>query len=198
MSKLCANLLEDTLYEVLITTGGDYVNTKPFGVCFKDDYIILNLYPNKTLNNLKCNPEFLIQFTSNPLTYTKSLFNKLETTDYVQDNILLTADYVIYAKVDKFNLKKHTDNYGSVNLTEIVADIIKIKEINTQPPLINRATNKIMDLLINYTRLNFMDNNQKTSYINDILNSESFIKKTGNKLHIESLNIIKKELNLEE
>lgn len=198
MNDSTINLLEDTIYEVIITSWIEDVNFKPFGIKFSNNKVILNLYPNKTLYNLKVNPEFIIQFTQNPLIYTKALFNQLTTNDYDENYILHSSDFIINAKVSKIIPHNHKDEYGNVILTQIIADIIQINQINYTPPIINRATNKILDLLIEYTRLPFMDINKKNTYEDKLINSEDFIKKTGNKLHMQSLKILKKEFNMEE
>ena len=194
MDDIEINLMENTIYEVIITSFNKQVNFKPFGIKFNNKKVILNLYPNRTLKNIKTNPEFLIQFTTNPLVYTKALLNKLTPSDYNKEYFLLDSNIVIKANVYSICEYVHEDNYGKVTLTQITANIGEIHEINNQPPVINRATNKIIDLLVDYTRIPYMNSTQKNDYINKLQNLSSVIKKSGNNQHIQSLKLLKKEI----
>ena len=199
MNKSTINLPENTIFEVLVTTTNNQKpHTKPFGMKIQDKQVVLTLFPNKTLNNIKNNKEFLIQFTLNPLIYTKASLNKLTSKDYQNNNILKEATVILRLKVNKIIELKNNDIYGENIITTIFSTVTDIKQENIQVPAINRATTKIIELLVDYTRYNYMDSNQKSSYINKIIESENIIRKTGNKNHNKSLNLIKKELNIED
>lgn len=190
------NMEEDTIYEVLITSKGDDIHTKPFGIKINNNKLILNLYPNKTLSNLKKNNSFLVQFTSNPLLYTKALFNELDVNDYSEDYTLKDVSCVLKAKTIELKEHKVEDKFGKNSITTIISDIIDISIKKNQIPVINRATNLLIELLIDYTRYNFMNEVQKNYYIDKILKYENLIRKAGNYNHIQSLRIIKKEIGL--
>ena len=111
-----------------------------------------------------------------------------------KEYFLLDSNIVIKANVYSICEYVHEDNYGKVTLTQITANIEEIHEINNQPPVINRATNKIIDLLVDYTRIPYMNSTQKNDYINKLQNLSSFIKKSGNNQHIQSLKLLKKEI----
>lgn len=49
MDDIEINLMENTIYEVIITSFNKQVNFKPFGIKFNNKKVILNLYPNRTL-----------------------------------------------------------------------------------------------------------------------------------------------------
>ncbi len=188
-------LEENMTYEVLITTKDNTkINTKPFGIRYKNNQIILNLFPNKTLENIKKNNEFIIQFTQNPLIYTKALLGQLKSDDYQDENILKDATYIIKAKATSITKKKQEDKYGKNIITTIKSEIISTKEIHPQISVINRATNKLIDLLVEYTRLNYTNKNHKIEYIKKLDDLQKFIIKTGNKNHIDSINLLKKEI----
>ena len=55
MDDIEINLMENTIYEVIITSFNKQVNFKPFGIKFNNKKVILNLYPNRTLKNIKTN-----------------------------------------------------------------------------------------------------------------------------------------------
>ncbi len=191
MKKDRLSLQNDTIYESLITTvnSDNTINTKPIGIIFENNQIRLDLFYNRTLQNIKCNKIFTIEFTTSPLLYTKALFNKFNPTDYKKEGNyynLLKSDYVIHAKlikIDKF-----------MNKSKIIAEIVNEQEENNSIPTINRATNKIIELLVKYTRINFMTKEEKQLFKEEIIKSEGFIEKVGNQNHIESFNILKSEI----
>ena len=56
MNKSTINLPENTIFEVLVTTTNNQKpHTKPFGMKIQDKQVVLTLFPNKTLNNIKNN-----------------------------------------------------------------------------------------------------------------------------------------------
>ncbi|WP_455645198.1 DUF447 domain-containing protein [Methanosphaera sp.] len=186
---------ENVIYEVLITTISNGIShTKPFGMKINDNKIILNLFPNKTLHNLKQNAIFIIQITQNPLIYVKAATNQLSANDYYDDKILKQADYILKSKVISMKEIEINDKYGKNILTEITAEPIELKKLKDTIPMINRATNTIINLLVDYSRFYAMDDFEKKKFYEKIVDSERIIEKTGNKNHLESLMILKKEV----
>jgi len=191
------NIEEDTRYEVLITTSGNdnSHNTKPFGVVFKGNIVKLNLYPNTTLKNIRDNPSFIIQITSNPLIFTKALLNKLDASDYNDEGILNGASYALYANTIDYMGVIQEDNYGKTQITKINAEVTDVIKLNNSPSIINRTTNKIIELLVKLSRLPYLSKDEVSSFKKEVDNSLKFIVKEGNQNHIDSLTLIKQELN---
>ena len=152
------NIEEDTRYEVLITTSGNdnSHNTKPFGVIFNGNIVKLNLYPNTTLKNIRDNPSFIIQITSNPLIFTKALLNKLDDSDYNEEGILNDVSYILYANAIDYMGVIQEDNYGKTQITKINAEVTDVIKLNNSPSIINRTTNKIIELLVKLSRLPYL------------------------------------------
>lgn len=188
---------ENMIYEVLVTTYDDdkKYNTKPFGITFKENNVILNLYPNNTLNNIKRNSSFMIQLSSNPLMFTKALLDKLDVDDYDEDGILKKTSYIIYANATDYVGVIHEDKHGDICITRTTAEITDIIKINNSPSIINRATSRIMELLVKLSRLQFMTNDELLLFEKEVDDSLRFIVKVGNQDHIDSLTLIKQELN---
>jgi len=192
------NILDErTTYEVLITTKnvGEEVHTKPFGIKLIDNKLILNLFPNITLKNIKSNPNFKVQFSLNPLIYTKAFFNKLNDDDYIENDVLVCSDYTIDAKVEDILRFIQEDNYGTSVYYRITAEITGFKKLKNKMPAINRSTNTILDLLVKVSRFHLMSSEEKNNLIEEINKTYKFILKEGNQNHLDSLNLIKKELN---
>lgn len=188
---------EHTTYEVLITTRNidGTVHTKPFGIKLIDNKLILNLFPNTTLKNIQSNPNFKVQFSLNPLIYTKAFFNKLNKMDYIENEVLVCSDYIIDAKVEDILRFIQYDDYGTSVYYRITANIINFKKLKNRMSTINRSTNIILDLLIKASRFYLMNSEEKNQLINEINKNYKFILKEGNQDHLDSLNLIKKEMN---
>lgn len=191
------NIEENTRYEVLVTTHNDdnSYNTKPFGVLFKGNNVILNLYPNSTLKNIRNNPSFIIQLSSNPLIFTKSLLDKLDDSDYNENGILKKAPCIIYAKAFDYVTIIHEDKYGDTPITRITSEITDMIMMNNSPSVINRTTNRIIELLVKLSRIKYMNNDDLNLLEKEIDESLKFIIKEGNQDHISSFTLIKEELN---
>lgn len=189
-------LEENVSYEVLITTcSGSSPNTKPFGIRIRNvDEVILKLYNNNTLKNITSSDEFLIQFTQDPLVYTKALFDKLTGEDYLPDNILRTATTTIKAQKQDMNPTTIKNQYGQSQLTIIKAKITRIQQHNTQIPVISRSTNKIIELLVKISRINMMTKEETEQLKKEIKKESKFIIKEGNQKHIDSLTLINSQM----
>jgi hypothetical protein len=185
------NFEEDMIYEVLMSTKNEdgSLNVKPFGLKIKDNLFVLNLFPNKTLLNIKNNLEFTVYFLQDVFIFTKALTSNLDYEEFLNE-----INYEIPCKISNSSVSIIEDNYGKNITTTIIAEPIKIIEHKEAFPIINRASNKIMELLIDFSRYDFMDVDAKNNFIEKVNSSETIIRKTGNKKHLDSLNLLKKEL----
>lgn len=187
----------DALYEVLLTSqnnNGSY-NIKPFGIKFnKDGQIEITIFPNKTLKNIKNNPFITIQFTQNIDVYVRALFNKLVDSDFLDDKILNETNTAIDAKVVSMTEEVREDAHSKTTITHVVCDIIDVSQINLAIPVISRPTAMIMEDLIRYSRVKFMNVNEMCEYLKDMEDSIDFIKDQGNKIHLDAINLICSEL----
>ena len=188
---------EHTTYEVLITTIGsdEKLHTKPFGIKLQGNKLILNLFSNNTLNNLRYNPNFKVQFLLDPFIYTKALFNKLNDDDYFEKGILKDTSYVIDAEVDNMLKFIQEDKYNTTFYYRITADILRFKKLKNKIPTINRSTNRLLNLLIKSSRFYLMNDEEKNELIKEMNNEYKFILKEGNQRHLDSLNLLKEEID---
>ncbi len=183
-------LEEGNIYEVLIATenGDGTLNIKPFGVKFEEQHFVLHLFPNKTLFNIKQKKSFTVYFTNDVLAYTNALFGLLDDFD---------KDFAVECEVENISSDQVADSYGKNIAAIITAKVIKIIEHDKTLPIINRATNHIIDLLVEFSRYSFMDVDKQTQFVEKIESTENIINKCGNKKHKKALNLIKKELKQE-
>ena len=72
------NLEENVTYEVLLLTGeGVNVNIKPFGLRYTGESFVFDLFPNRTLLNIKRVGTLTVYFLYDVLAFTKAFFDEL-------------------------------------------------------------------------------------------------------------------------
>lgn len=185
------NLDENTVYEVLIFTEcGDNFSIKPFGMRYDGENILLKLYPNNTLFNIKKNNAFTIHFTTDVLLYTEAAFSLLDESSLKLMNCSVTCEVISY------DTSKIEDDYGVNVITTIMAKPIKIIENKQLIPTINRATNKIIELLVDCSRYDYMDVQAKVEFKQKLASVEEFVEKNADEKHKKSIEIIKKGLEV--
>lgn len=184
-------LEEGMTYEVLISTENEDKsrNIKPFGLKVKDNLFVLKLFPNRTFFNIKRTEEFTVYFLHDVLIFAEALTSGL---DY--GNLLDKVNYEVECKVLNSDATGIEDAYGKNVTTTIMAKPLNIIEHKKSLPIINRASNHIMELLVDFSRYDLMDVDAKNNFIQKVDSSEKIIEKTGNKKHMDSLNLIKKGL----
>jgi len=163
------NFEEDMVYEVLISTKNEdgSLNVKPFGLKIKNNSFVLKLFPNKTFLNIKNNLVFTVYFLQDVLMFTKALTSNLDYEEFLNE-----INYEIPCKISNSSVSVIEDNYGKNITTTIIAEPIKIIEHKETLPIINRASNKIMELLIDFSRYDLMDVDAKSNFIEKINSSE--------------------------
>lgn len=180
------NLDEDTVYEALVSSSdGNCFNIKPFGVQVKDNGIVLGLYPNHTLVNIKRTGTFDVHFTEDVLLYTKAALGLLD------EDCRSLMDVSIRCEVTGYDAIPVEDSYGQNILTIIHANMVKIIENKSTYPTINRATNKIIELLVDYSRYDYQDID---ALIEKLEKTDKFIQKNGNNKHKKSMELLKKRI----
>ena len=190
ISMIFEKMDSDTIYEVLISTRGadGNLNIKPFGMSLHEGNVVLKLYPNNTLFNIKKKGSFDLLFTYDVLMYTKSILGLLS------EDSLESVDCRVSCKVMDFVVDKVEDTYGKNITTTIIAKPVNIIKNDLTMPLISRAKNKIIELLVDYSRYEYMDVDAQEKFIKKLEKTSDFIQKNGNKKHKQSINLLKKEI----
>ncbi|RAP44932.1 MAG: hypothetical protein BZ135_07180 [Methanosphaera sp. rholeuAM6] len=184
-----------SVFEVLVATenSGGCVNIKPFGVIYDGENFVLNLFSNESLLNVKDTGKLTIYFTDDALLFTRALIANL-TADELTGSVACG----VCCEVTVIGSSSVEDSIGKNTTSKIIAKPIKIKEYNKALPIINRATNHIIELLVDLSRYQYMNVHARNKFIEKILESEKTIRKTGNKKHEKAIKLIKKEINMKE
>ena len=185
-------LEEDVVYEVLLCSHDldDNNHVRPIGMRFDGEFLVFSLFNNRTLTNLVDNPHFSVFFTNDSLLYVLALLGSLDCDDYFWSNV----SHIFNCDVLSFDEKIIDDSYGTNTTTKIIAKVVNIKEINPTLPLINRATNNIIELLVDFSRFDLMDVYEKNNFYEKLDYCENIVNKTGNKKHKKAIRLIKKEI----
>jgi len=172
------------LYETIVTTlnGEGEGNAAPIGViCKSPKEVILYLYEGShTLSNILATGNFTVNITDDPILFTEATLGDLESDYFIPYSeylILKGASSFFTATMKKVKSIKRRDRYGESRLFIITADVKRIcKGKNFKEPL-NRSIYAIIESLINYTRINRVEN--KGDIIDRILEMKRVVDKVG-------------------
>ena len=184
------NLEENVTYEVLLLTGeGVNVNIKPFGLRYTGESFVFDLFPNRTLLNIKRAGTLTVYFLYDVLAFTKAFFDELTL-----DELGGICHCSIQCDVKSMESYMTDDSYGKNILTRIIAEPTEIITNNLTLPIINRATIHIIDVLVDFSRYEYMDVDARNNFKEKIRLIEKTVEKTGNTKHRKAMEIIKNRM----
>lgn len=195
-------------YEAIITTvdKDGNSNASPFGVrVLENDEIFLRIFDGgNTIKNIKDKKEFIVNITADPLMFTLSTINTIpeehlsripnKTTDdelvYIRD-----ADAYFICKVTSMKSSyRENDSIKDTGINFIKAKIVKLNINNKCVRPINRGIHALIESLVNYSRINIVDDETRKQFIERFIESERMIKKVGNEKEKESIKLLKDDL----
>ena len=195
-------------YEAIITTvdKDGNSNASPFGVrVLENDEIFLRIFDGgNTIKNIKDKKEFIVNITADPLMFTLSTINTIpeehlsripnKTTDdelvYIRD-----ADAYFICKVTSMKSSyRENDSIKDTGINFIKAKIVKLNINNKCVRPINRGIHALIESLVNYSRINIVDDETRKQFIERFIESKRMIKKVGNEEEKESIKILKEDL----
>jgi hypothetical protein len=189
-------------YEVILTTKNNEGtrNAAPFGTIAKGTNEIVNRIFNgsKTLENILENREFMVNITSNPIYFTLSLLDNIPNEYYVDDESLVLKDVDGYFKAIVNNTKKFIkkdDPISPVEAIYICSDVKDIVKNKSNVVAMNRGIHCIIESLVNYSRVDKVDEEQLNYYLDRFRENERVIKKVGSKEDKLAIKMIKESLN---
>lgn len=185
------------LYETIISTENEdnIPNAAPIGVICKDtSEIVLYLYEGThTLQNIKLNPQFIVNITKNPLLFTNCTLGDL-STDYFEkynDNYYIkNADAFFIATINSIKEVEKEDNIGKskVNVIKANVDEIIIKNEPVEP--LNRAIFAIIESLVYLSRIEIVDDETSEIYLKRIKEMSRLVSRVGGLEHKKAMNSI--------
>ena len=193
-------------YEIIITTidSDGNTNAAPFGLrVLEDDEIFLRIFDGgNTIRNIKDKKEFIVNVTDNPLMFTLSSINTIPDeylTKIPKENselaYLTDADAYFICEVKSIKSSyRENDPIKDTGINFIKAEVIELNIKNKCVKPINRAIHALIESLVNYSRINIVDEEKQKYFLERFEESERIIKRVGNKKEKEAIELLKDDL----
>ena len=192
------NMNKGQLYEAIITTKNELgeKNAAPFGVtCRGNDEIMLKIFKgSKSLENILKTKEFVVNITSNPLYFTYATINTINPIYFEKNNSLKDCD--AYFKCEVSNIKEATRK-DSIKISEAMIIIAKVTSITINKKYtkaLNRAIYSLIQSLVDFSRIDIVDENTREEYLIKFKKSKKLIFKVGSKQEKESIKLLENKL----
>ena len=201
-------MYKDQQYEVIITTidNNGKSNAAPFGLrVLEDNEVFLRIFEGgTTIKNIKEKEEFVVNVTTDPLMFTLATTNTIpdeyltrisnKTQSSNELAYLTDADAYFICEVKSLKTSLREDDIKSSNVNFIKSEVVKLNIKNKCVKPINRAIHALTEALVNYSRINIVDEDTRKYFIERFLESERVIKRVGNEKEKESIQILKDDL----
>jgi hypothetical protein len=175
-------------YEAIYTTMNDKgeMNVAPIGVkCINDYDVAARIFEGSTtLENIKETNLFVVNVTSDPKIFAQSLYGELDESELVRDDdicYLKNADaYFIglVKSIEEVPAEKDHVNEG-VKSFVITAENIKIVINRQGAKALNRGLFAFLESLVDYSRVDIIDDEKRKEYKKRFEENERLIKKVG-------------------
>ena len=193
-------------YEIIITTidSNGNTNAAPFGLrVLENDEIFLRIFDGgNTIRNIKDKKEFIVNVTDNPLMFTLSSINTIpdeHLTKIPKENselaYLTDADAYFICEVKSIKSSyRENDPIKDTGINFIKAKVIELNIKNKCVKPINRAIHALIESLVNYSRINIVDEEKQKYFLERLGESDRIIKRVGNKKEKEAIELLKDDL----
>ena len=193
-------------YEIIITTidSDGNTNAAPFGLrVLENDEIFLRIFDGgNTIRNIKDKKEFIVNVTDNPLMFTLSSINTIPDeylTKIPKENselaYLTDADAYFICEVKSIKSSyRENDPIKDTGINFIKAEVIELNIKNKCVKPINRAIHALIESLVNYSRINIVDEEKQKYFLERFEESERILKRVGNKKEKEAIELLKDDL----
>ena len=199
---------EDQQYEVIITTidKDGNSNAAPFGLRVLDkNEVFLRIFEGgNTIKNIKDKKEFIVNITNDPLMFTLATTNTIpddylsrisnKTKSNGELAYLTDADAYFICEVKSLKTSLREDDIKSSDVNFIKSEVVELNIKNKCVKPLNRAIHALIEALVNYSRINIVDEDTQKYFLERFLESERVIKRVGNEKEKESIQILKENL----
>ena len=171
-------------YETIYTTMNKKgeMDAAPIGLKCVDDYAVLarKFEGSKTLENIREKGVFVVNITRDPSVFARSLYGNLDEEEFVRDDdiaYMKNADAYFIALVksieDKEIGKDHVNDGAKFSI--INAECIKIIINTPGTKALNRGIFAFLESLVDYSRIDIIDDEKKDEYIRKFKENERLI-----------------------
>ena len=201
-------MYEDQQYEVIITTidKDGNSNAAPFGLRVLDkNEVFLRIFEGgNTIKNIKDKEEFIVNITTDPLMFTLATTNTIpdeylsrisnKTKSNGELAYLTDADAYFICEVKSLKTSLREDDIKSSDVNFIKSEVVELNIKNKCVKPLNRAIHALIEALVNYSRINIVDEDTQKYFLERFKESERIIKRVGNEKEKESIQILKENL----
>ena len=197
LSKI--GMVKGKQYETIVTTINlnNVKNAAPIGIiCSGEDIIVCRIFKgSKTLDNILSTKKFTINITHDAELFLLSTIGNLPKSYFNDDNSIKNVD--AYAKCEVINFKNAVKQSDPIKKKD-EAIVIKSKVceliINDNVKALNRGFGYVIESLINFTRIDLVDDNEKQLFIDKFIEANRVTTKVGYEDDIKAMVEVKKEL----
>lgn len=190
-------------YESIFTSmnQNEEMDAAPMGVkCIGDEEIAARIFEGSTtLENIKETKVFCVNITDDPALYAQTLFKTYNESQLKKDD-----DIVFLKDADAYGIALVTsieeqpldnDQISTKGKAFIVkAEVLKIVVNRQGAKAINRGLYAFMECLVNYTRLDLIDEDARGKYVDRFLENESLIERVGSDDIKESMGMLREKM----
>jgi len=158
-----------------------------------------------SIKNIKEKKEFIVNITENPLMFTLSTIDTIpkeylskidEKTRNDNELFYLTnADAYFICEVETLKSAfRENDPIKDTEVNIIKANVVELNVKNKCARPINRAIHALIEALVNYSRIDIVNDETQKYFLERFLESERIIKRVGNNEEKESIRILKENI----
>ena len=190
-------------YEAIYTTmnSDGEMNAAPIGVkCINDYDVAARIFEGSTtLENIRQTNLFVVNITSDPKVFADALYGELDESELVKDDdiaYLKNADaYFIglVKSIEEAEIKRDHVNEGAKSFI-IKAENIKIVINKPGAKALNRGLFAFLESLVDYTRIDIIDDAKKEEYKKRFQENERVIQRVAESDVKESMATLKEKM----
>ncbi len=186
-------------YETIITTisSKGKKNAAPIGViCTGKDTVICRIFKGSTtLENIISQKEFIVNITENPEFFTLATIDNIPENYFDENNSIKNVESYFKCEVSELiEAVKKSNPVQSDSEAIVIKAKVTSHVINKNIKAINRAMGLLIETLVNFTRIDMVDSEQKEYYLGRFREAKRVINKVGSKEEQNAIHEIKKEL----
>lgn len=186
-------------YETIITTSdsSNKMNAAPIGViCRGPNTIMCRIFKGgHTLSNIILKREFTVNICEDPMLFAKSTIGNLDEDEFEKDNSIKNIDsYFKCEVIDLIEAVKQSDPIRNKSEAIVIKAKVTKLVINNPIKAYNRSFGLIIESLVNFSRIDIVDDGTKKYYLDRFKEANRVIKKVGSKKDRESMVEIKNKL----
>lgn len=192
----------DLQYECIYTTinSKKEKNSGAFAFIYLgDDKVMCRIFEgSKTLKNIQETKQYVVNITQDPLIFTESTLDKLDSLYYTDDEdiaILKDAGSYLIVDVDEID-KKTPEDFPIKNDTNIyfITGTIKDFVINDKSvKAFNRGFSGLIESLVNYSRYKIVDDEKRQYYYSRLKENERVINKVSDNKTKQAMDLVVKD-----